>query len=204
MTLLDPTSPRRAPAITPQDLDQLLTAQLAVAWAGEGGEEPRLSWWRSDLTSEFGGHDLFKRLLPNTWDWAALQAAREAARRKDAELRAKDHSPDLITSLFCLGFTLDELADARLQTHKRAGLPPTAALPGLDPLIDQPFHADAFLTWLRRHGDPDYSATPLGRQLKGEPAGPLGPLVQRLLAALTPLAPSYPLPHLRGRRLVAA
>jgi hypothetical protein len=55
-------------APTVAELDLLLTAQLAVAWAGEGhvGEEPRLGWWRSDLTSEFGGRDLFQRLLPRT------------------------------------------------------------------------------------------------------------------------------------------
>ena len=69
------------------DIDGLLTVQIAVAWAGEGGEEPRLGWWKSDLASEFGGHDLFKRLLPHTWEWAVLQAVREAARRRDAELR---------------------------------------------------------------------------------------------------------------------
>ena len=48
-------------------LDGALTAQLAVAWAGEKGEEPRLGWWRSDLASELGGEDLFRRLLPHTW-----------------------------------------------------------------------------------------------------------------------------------------
>ena len=32
-------------------IDAILTAQLAVAWAGEGGEEPRLKWWRTDLVS---------------------------------------------------------------------------------------------------------------------------------------------------------
>ena len=32
-------------------LDQILTAQLIVAWAGESGEEPRLKWWRTDLVT---------------------------------------------------------------------------------------------------------------------------------------------------------
>jgi hypothetical protein len=67
------------------EIDRALTAQFVVAWAGEGGEEKRLGWWRSDLVSEFGGKDLFRRLLPKTWAWAVLQAVREAARRKDAE-----------------------------------------------------------------------------------------------------------------------
>ena len=75
-------------------LDAILTAQLAVAWAGEGGEEPRLKWWRTDLASEFGGEDLFKRVLPHTWPWAVLEGAREAARRHDADVRARDADPD--------------------------------------------------------------------------------------------------------------
>ena len=70
------------------DLDLALTAQIAVAWAGEGGEEPRLGWWQTDLVSEFGGEDLLRRLLPKTYPWAMLQAVREAGRRKDEELRA--------------------------------------------------------------------------------------------------------------------
>src|SRR5690606_21039027 len=89
-------------------LDRILTAQLAVAWAGEGGEEPRLGWWRCDLCSEFGGEDLFRRLLPHTWHWAVLEGAREAARRHDAALRQQDHDPDRLVSLYSLGFEADE------------------------------------------------------------------------------------------------
>src|SRR5690606_27085265 len=84
---------KRAP-LPISEIDFALTAQITVAWAGEGGEEPRLGWWRSDLVSEYGGKDLFRRLLPHTWQWAVLQAVREAARRKDAELRAKAHDSD--------------------------------------------------------------------------------------------------------------
>ena len=75
------------PAPQTAEVDLLLTAQIAVAWAGEGqvGEEPRLGWWRSDLTSEFGGRDLFERLLPRTHRWAVLQAVREAARVAEGE-----------------------------------------------------------------------------------------------------------------------
>src|SRR3954463_4150117 len=101
--------------IPTSDLDRILTAQLVVAWAGEGGEDKRLGWWRSDLVSEFGGKDLFRRLLPHTWPWAVLQAVREAARRKDAEFRRQDHNPDRILSLFSLGFELDERLEERLQ-----------------------------------------------------------------------------------------
>lgn len=106
------TSPTRAARvpIPMSEIDRALTAQFVVAWAGESGEEKRLGWWRSDLVSEFGGKDLFRRLLPSTWAWAVLQGAREAARRKDAELRRQDHDPDRILSLFSLGFELDERA----------------------------------------------------------------------------------------------
>ena len=78
----DAPSPAGNPAATrtphpPAVLDQLLTAQLIVAWAGERGDPQRLGWWRSDLSSEFGGEDLFRRLLPHTWPWATLKAPRE-------------------------------------------------------------------------------------------------------------------------------
>lgn len=73
------TDPAPNPRVVPvAELDHALTAQIIIAWAGEKGEDPRLGWWRCDLVSEFGGEDLFKRLLPNTWDWAVLQGAREA------------------------------------------------------------------------------------------------------------------------------
>ena len=113
------------------DIDMALTSQLVVAWAGETGEERRLGWWRSDLASEYGGEDLFRRLLPSTWRWAALQGAREAARRVDAELRRRDHEPDRIVSLFSLGFELDERIEERLADLKRSGRTPDEALPGL-------------------------------------------------------------------------
>jgi hypothetical protein len=96
------------------EVDFLLTAQLGVAWAGEGGEEPRLGWWRSDLVSEFGGEDLLRRLLPNTWRWATLQGARAAAMRRDREIRTHDHDPDRLLTLFSLGFDVDERVEERL------------------------------------------------------------------------------------------
>ena len=68
--------------LTTTELDFLLTAQFAVAFAGEGGESPRLGWWRTDLVSEFGGHDLFQRLLPSTWAWARQAETRRQPRCK--------------------------------------------------------------------------------------------------------------------------
>lgn len=193
------TSSTRTSAIPDSDLDQILSAQLAVAWAGEAGEERRLGWWRTDLLSEFGGYDLFKRLLPRTWDWAALQGAREAARRRDAELRARASDPDQILSLFRLGFELDERVEERLQEHKRAGKAPNIALPSAGALISEHWNADAFRDWAAGHGEAAYTAAPIGRLLKGAPPASPAQLVRSLVAALLPLADSYPLPHYRRR-----
>ena len=89
----------RGPAVIPtSEIDMILTAQLAVAWAGEKGEQRRLGWWQTDLVSEFGGKDLFQQMMPHTWEWAVLQAAREAAVRcrvASAGPRPRSHSVTL-------------------------------------------------------------------------------------------------------------
>ena len=179
-------------------LDHALTAQLIVAWAGESGEEPRLGWWRSDLVSEFGGEDLFRRLLPNTWEWAVLQGAREAARRKDVELRSQDHDPDQIISLFSFGFELDERVEERLQDLKRSGHTPREALPGLVDIVDTRWDRDRFIDWIQGHGEVDTTVTPIGRRIKASVStGDLDTLVQRLVGAIAPVGETYPLPHAR-------
>ncbi len=187
--------------IPSSDLDLALTAQIIVAWAGEGGEEPRLGWWRTDLISEFGGEDLFRRLLPKTWEWALLQAVREAARRKDEELRAMANDPDQLVTLYRVGFELDEQIEERLQAHKRDGLPPVDALPGLGEvlgsMLHQPWDRDQFLQWVEGDGPVQAEAVPTGRQLKGAMPAGLDRRVAQLVAALAPLADSYPLPHFR-------
>jgi hypothetical protein len=195
----------RATAASPipnSALDQALTAQIVVAWAGEGGEDPRLRWWRTDLISEFGGEDLFRRLLPQTWEWALLQAVREAARRKDEELRRQSSDADRLVSLYRFGFELDERIEERLQAHKRSGRKPHEALPDL-------FHGmggeqgghwsqEAFLQWVEGHGTAEVTTTPSGRLIKGQLPGSLDQKVHRLVAALAPLGEGYPLPHFRG------
>jgi hypothetical protein len=191
-----PTRTPRSP-IPMSEIDRALTAQLVVAWAGETGEEKRLGWWRSDLVSEFGGLDLFRRLLPATAEWAVLQGAREAARRKDAEQRRKDHDPDRILSLFSFGFELDERIDERLQDLKRSGRAPQEALPGLTGTIELVWSRDRFLDWVRGHGETETTPSPIGRRVKGNPPTNLDQFVRRLVGALAPLAPSYPLPHFR-------
>jgi hypothetical protein len=178
------------------DIDTALTSQLVVAWAGETGEERRLGWWRSDLVSEYGGEDLFRRLLPGTWRWAVLQGAREAARRKDAELRRQDHDPDRIVSLFSLGFELDERIEERFQDLKRSGVAPHEALPGLA-VVSDGWRRDGFWEWVIGHGEADAAASPVGRRLKGSPPIAVDQLVRKLVAGLAPAAETYPLPHFR-------
>lgn len=186
-----------AAKMSPAELDLVLTAQIAVAWAGEGGEEPRLGWWRSDMVNEFGGEDLFSRLLPHTWKWAVLQAAREAARRTDAEGRAQHHNPDEIVSLFYLGFELDERIEERLQDLKRSVAAPADALPGLADVVQEAWSKDAFQAWVTDHGKPNFTAEPIGRRLTGAMPPKLSELVPLLLGALNPLADKYPLSHYR-------
>jgi hypothetical protein len=185
-------TPSRAPSIAA--IDFALTAQSIVAWAGEAGEERRLGWWRTDLISEFGGEDLFRRLLPATWAWATLEGAREAARRRDAELRRDDSAPDKVLSLFNLGFELDERLDERLASLKSSHRTPDEALPGLA-FIRSDWRPDRFLAWL--DGPADFTPTSIGRRLKGTPPTDLDPLIRKLLAALAPLSDAYPLPHYR-------
>lgn len=193
------TPPRKIqqPPVPRSAIDAILTAQIVVGWAGEAGSNPRLGWWRSDLVSEFGGDDLFQRLLPHTWRWAVLQGVREAARRHDAALRARDHNPDRLLSLFNLGFELDELINERLQALKRAGGRPTTALPGLAEPLQPDWNQPAFTDWVEAHSKADYSPAPVGRLIKHPPPSSPETLVSQLVAALLPLGPEYPLPHFR-------
>ena len=192
-----PPAKRDRPPLPISELDFALTAQIVVAWAGEGGEEPRLAWWRTDLVSEFGGEDLFRRLLPHTWQWAVLQAVREAARRKDAELRAKDHDPDQLVSLYSLGFELDERLEERLQDLKRSGSSPRNALPALEGGMPSTWNRDAFFDWVSGHGSVETMAAPAGRCLKGAVPTSLESTMRQLVAALVEPAKEYPLPHYR-------
>lgn len=178
-------------------LDLALTAQIAVAWAGEGGDEPRLGWWRIDLVSEFGGEDFFQLVTPLTWRWAVLQGAREAARRHDAGQRATGHDPDRLLSLFHLGTELDEAIEERLLILKRSGRAPEAALPGLRDVLHAEWDRDAFGAWLAGHGAVDTVAEPVGRRLRGAIPETLEAKIAPLLAGLLPLPDQYPLSHYR-------
>ena len=101
-------------------LDAILALQMTIAWAGEGLCEPkRLDWWRTDLIDEAGGGDLLKRLLPKTYQWAALEAVRAAAIQIDRRERAKLAKPDALRTLFFWGVLVDEQLSDRLADHKR-------------------------------------------------------------------------------------
>ncbi len=181
-------------------LDRILVAQLAVAWAGENGEEARLGWWKTDLASEFGGEDLLSRLLPHTWRWAVLQGAREAARRHDATIRANDHDPDRLLTLYFLGFATDERLDERFQDLKRSGREPLDALPGLGEVVRDGWRPEAFRQWVEAHRHGEATTTPAGRRLRGAPPESLEILVEHLVGALSPIGREYPLPHYRRAR----
>ena len=178
-------------------LDALLTAQIAIAWAGERGDERRMGWWRTDLKSEFGGEDLFRRLLPNSWEWAVIQAMREAARRHDAQVREQHHDADRILSLFCLGFEIDERVDERLMDLKRSGVSPLEALPGLREVIVDEWKQADFDEWLQGHSSVNFTAVPAGRRLAGNQPESLELTVEHLVAGFRPLTEEYPLPHYR-------
>lgn len=200
-------SARRPSPVPASTLDAILTAQIVVAWAGEGhreAEESRLGWWNCDLASEFGGEDLFRRLLPHTWRWATLEAVREAARRVDARMRSSDHDPDALVSLFHLGFELDERLDERLLDLKRGVVAPAEALPGLGEVVAAGWDRAAFAEWVDAHaGDRErvhYSAAPGGRRLAGDAPADPERLVRNLVAALAPMTDAYPLPHYRRSR----
>lgn len=197
----DPTPSRQGRLPLPlSDLDLLLTVQITVAWAGEGGTSggvERLGWWRTNLVSEFGGEDLFQFLTPNTWQWASLQAVRQAACRRDAEMRAQVDDADRLISLYYLGFEIDERLEERLIDLKRSGVPPREALPGLAAILMPEWNRDSFIEWLASFGESEYTPAPVGRRLKGAPPTALDQTTRRLVAALAPLAESYPLPHFR-------
>jgi len=181
--------------IPESEIDFLLTNQLIVAWAGESGEDGRLGWWRCDLTSEYGGQDLFRRLLPYTWQWAVFQAVREAARKRDAEVRRQESDPDRIVTLFFMGHEIDQKLDERLQYLKRSGRLPLTALAGLSEIFGREWNRECFIDWVQGHGESNYTTTSIGRRIKGNVPASLELRVQGIVAALWPLSDKYPLSH---------
>ena len=181
---------------TPTQLDTILACQLLVAWAGErSDDEPRLGWWRTDMYSEFGGQALFARLTPRTARWAALEVAREAARRID--LAARKHDARRLISLFHFGFDLDEALADRLAVHKRSGQSPEQVFPEFAELTPR-WDPARFQAWAK-HGTPPKLATePAGRRLVGAPPADSAELARLFVRALVPLPADYPCPHIRS------
>lgn len=179
-------------------LDHILEAQLLVAWAGEGGEEPRLGWWQTELVSEFGGQDLFQRLTPHSWPWAVLQAVREAARRTDAARRGESHDADQLLTLFHLGFVVDEQLNERLARHKTSRVSPEKVFPELADVTVDDWSRPRFERWLHEHGTAQAQASPLGRRVRAAAGVRIETLVDSLVAALAPLPERYPMPHARS------
>ena len=180
-------------ALADSALDTMLVHQFTIAWAGEARCQPRrLGWWETDLIDPAGGGDFFARLMPRTHAWAALEAAREAARRTDAKARSRMANPDKVRSLFFLGFELDEQLADRLALLKRQGEAVAETLRLALPLGAE-FSRDALTAALGR-GGAEFTIVPGGRQLKG--AAPKSPveLLARLGRALVPFAEAYPLP----------
>jgi hypothetical protein len=185
-----------ATLIPDETLDAILAIQLTVAWAGEGRCSPRrLGWWDTDLISEDGGGDFFARLLPQTHEWASLEAVREAARRSDAKARGKMADPDKMRTIYFLGFEADEQLGDRLAFHKRSGRKPVDALP-LPVSLTENFSKEKLVS-VFQGGDVAFSTVPNGRELKGKRPDAPDLLVRRLAAALVPLAEQYPLPFFK-------
>ncbi|MFN6107048.1 MAG: BREX-6 system BrxE protein, partial [Planctomycetaceae bacterium] len=164
-----PAQVLQPPSLPTSVVDLLLTAQVAIAWAGESGDEKRLGWWKANLTNEFGGHDLFQRMFPHTWEWAVLQAVREVARRNDAELRGRDHDPDRVVSLYSVSFEVDERAEERFLHLNRSGTPPLEALPGLREVSDGEWNREKVGDWVQGHGSARSVKEPVGRRVQGKP-----------------------------------
>ena len=136
-------------------------------------------------------------MLPHTWQWATLEAAREAARRHDAEVRARDADADRLLTLFHLGFEVDERLAERLAELKRAGRPPAETLKGLGDVVSARWSKADFDSWLSAHGEAAIVTAPVGRRLTGDVPQSIELLVKKLVAALQPLAEAYPMPHAR-------
>jgi hypothetical protein len=183
--------------LSPAHLDEILSLQLAVAWAGEGAGEPaRLGWWKSDLVDPEGGGDLFARLTPRTAPWASLSLVREAARRVDAAGREQFGLGERVQSLFHLGFSVDEHLADRLAFHRQQ-LHQPAEVFGASFFVGSAWSKSAFESLLASFGQPKVEITPGGRLVTTAKAQGLE-LVRLLAAALLPLPPKYPLPYVEA------
>jgi hypothetical protein len=125
-----------------------------------------------------------------------FEAARVAARRVDAEARARAADGDKLISLFHFGFMIDEQLDDRLAECKRTKTDPLEALPGLAATANS-WDAATFLAQLGSLAAPTITDSSVGRRLKGPPPADPHAIAKWLAAAMAPLSPRYPAPHFK-------
>jgi hypothetical protein len=177
-----------------EQLDEILSLQLTVAWAGEAAGDPkRLGWWRTDLVDREGGGDLFARLTPRTGVWASLALARSAARRVDSTARESVAHGDALWTPFHFGFDIDEQLDDRMAYHRSHERRPAEVL-GPRYLVERPWSQEGLEALLKALGAPAVTETPAGRQIAAR-AGSPADAASLLFAALQPLGATYPLPY---------
>ncbi len=187
-------------------LDKILALQIMVAWAGEGACEPkRLDWWRTDLIDEYGGGDLFARLLPKTFKWASLEAVRQAAIGVDRRKRQEMVQPDEVRTIFFWGYDVDEQLNERLAFHKSSGEEPNRALSDISVNIfetsNKSFSREEFEEAIRIPNQKvDIVVVPNGREIVGDMPSSLEESAKKLTAALLPLVECYPMPFYRLKK----
>lgn len=195
-TDLDTTKLRTA--IAPEELDAVLMLQCLVGWTGEGlTDPPRLNWWSTQLLDEWGGEDLFKRLLPRTFEWALLEATRKVAIQADRRKRTSLAQPDRVCTLFFWGFGIDEKLEERLLLHKQNCSQPYDVLNfPLD--LKEEFEEKAFKEAIRSlDSEISFRIVPEGREIRGEIPESIAHAAKNLVFGLIPLTDKYPMPFYR-------
>lgn len=155
-----------------------------------------MGWWRTGMCDEYGGEDLLKRLTPKTWQWAALESVRAAAKKVDDRARNQSEDPDNLITLYRLGFEIDERLDERLLELKQSGVPLNESLPELAALCEE-WSDERLKVLLGGLGEASYTATATGRRLKGAAPKDHVSVARQLAAALLPLGSDYALPYFR-------
>lgn len=175
-------------------LDRILALQVAVAWAGE---TERLGWWHTDLIDQGGGGYFLAELLPKTYQWAGVEAARQCAILADRQKRLAMAQPDGMRTLFFLGFTVDEQLSDRLKEHKQEKKSPEALL-RLEVRLDAPFSNKIFEDMVcLSNEEVSFTVMPSGRQINSPMPNGFDLCAQKLAAALLPLTNDYPMPFYR-------
>jgi hypothetical protein len=185
-------------AIAPEELDVVLMLQLFIAWAGEGlTDPPRLGWWSTQLLDEWGGEDLFKRLLPRTFEWALLESLRKVAINVDRQKRTSLAQSDRIRTLFYWGFGIDEKLEERLSFHKQNGSKPQEVLNfPLD--LKEKFEQEAFEKAIQTINSAiQYKIVPEGREIRQKIPESIAEVAKNLVSGLIPIADKYPMPFYR-------